>query len=90
MITLSEDSITQGLHVSLGVNFVVVPVFFGMNVATAVVVSIGYALVKEFFVDIVFETPDTSGGWLGSFKDFCYYMVGVGVAIALIYAKFNI
>ena len=87
MIDLTMDEVAIGLHISLGVNFVMIPValawdhgLFWGNVACLI-----YALFKEFLFDILFEAPETSGGWLGGVKDFAGYIAGACIANALLH-----
>jgi hypothetical protein len=51
----------------------------------SVPVFVGLAGIKEFIFDNLFETVDESGGWVGDFIDFGFYMVGLAVGLGLIY-----
>lgn len=38
------------------------------------------AAVKEFWYDLHFESPETSGGFYGSNRDFAFYLLGLLVS----------
>ena len=40
-----------------------------------------FAIWKEFWFDLRYETPETSGGIKGGIKDFSGYVAGVGLAL---------
>lgn len=44
------------------------------------VVCVVYGILKEFIIDIHFESPAVSGMWWGGLRDFAGYIVGAGVA----------
>jgi hypothetical protein len=83
---LTMNQVTQGLHIALGALFVFVPVAKGWHHPrlTGVVVGVLFALLKEFVYDLDFETHQTSGGWKGSFTDFAFYLVGMGISLLLL------
>jgi len=85
-IDLSEDSVAQGLHVALGALFITLPVCWDWHMAQAkgTVIGLTYALLKEFWFDLRYESPETSGGFDGSFRDFCFYVVGIVAANILV------
>lgn len=87
MIDLTQGSgfrnLVNGIHVSLGANFVLLASAFG-HVQIGVLMCVAYGLVKEFVFDILFETPETSGGFLGGVKDFVGYIAGAALACALL------
>lgn len=79
MISLSDEDVTQGLHICLGAIFILLPVCWEWHFAQLWGTGIGliFAAVKEFFWDIRFEDPATSGGWKGSTEDFYFYVLGI-------------
>lgn len=52
----------------------------GSLIATALISA--YALLKEFVIDIFWESPELSGMWLGGVYDCLGYAAGVGLAWA--------
>lgn len=87
MITLSEKSVTQGLHTALGALFVFVPVakHWPHTPWIGGVACLAWAIPKEFWFDIKFEDPHTSGGWVGGARDFAFYVVGAAAAYLILY-----
>ncbi len=87
MISLSEDNVTQGLHAALGALFVMVPVAMAWHHPKAIGTGVGiiFAAIKEFWFDIHFETPETSGGWSGGVRDFSFYIIGIIAANAVLF-----
>ena len=43
-----------------------------------------FALAKEFYWDLRYETPVLSGGYLGGLRDFAGYLVGVASSLSLL------
>lgn len=86
MIDLSIDTVSQGLHVSLGAIFVILPAAWGWENARlwGSLIGIMYALVKEFWFDLRYEDAQTSGGIKGGWRDFSFYLVGIGLANLLL------
>ncbi len=86
MVDLSEDELAQGLHVALGAIFILLPVCWQWHMAQAkgTIIGLAYAFIKEFWWDLKYESLETSGGWEGSFRDFCFYVVGIVAANVLV------
>lgn len=99
MIDLSLDELAQGLHVALGALFVTFPLawvwthpvltdrgLWWSDHAQVLGSGVGvfFALVKEFWFDVHYEDPQTSGGYIGGLKDFVYYCVGIATANLLL------
>lgn len=87
MISLSSEELAQGLHAALGALFVLLPVAMGFHHGTMVGNSAGilFSAVKEFWFDIHYETPETSGGLKGGIKDFSFYLAGMAAANILLF-----
>ncbi len=87
-ISISIDTLAQGLHVALGALFVLLPASLcdrqlrvGLYGALAAIV---FVAVKEFWFDLHYETPATSGGLDGGIRDAACYGVGTASALALL------
>ena len=87
MINLSMDNVTQGLHVALGALGVFLPVAKAWSHGQLIgsLVMIGFAVIKEFWFDINYETPETSGSWSGGLRDFSFYIVGIIMANLILF-----
>ena len=46
-----------------------------------------YATVKEFIIDILFETKEESGGVIGGIRDWVGYFLGTATAAAFLFWK---
>ena len=78
------------VHVCLGALAILITVLFGGQHAQwyAVAGVLVFAAVKEFWWDIHYETPVTSGGYKGGFTDFMGYVTGLAVALGLVALKY--
>lgn len=86
MISLSSDVLANGLHVALGALFVTFPVCWGIHHPQLWGSGVGimFGIVKEFWFDLKYEDPDTSGGIAGGFEDLAGYFIGIVLANFLI------
>ena len=48
-------------------------------------IDVVWAATKEFWIDIVYESPELSGMWIGGVKDAAYYLLGTLIAWAWIF-----
>lgn len=82
MISLSKDVLADGLHVALGALFVTFPVGWGIHHPQLWGSGMGivFGIVKEFWFDLKYETPETSGGVSGGIMDFAGYVAGIVIA----------
>lgn len=84
---LTKNSISWGLHISLGALAVLLPVAKGWphgQLAGSLVILV-YALIKEAWWDRVYEDEETSGGWWGGCQDFFGYLAGVWLANMILF-----
>lgn len=80
MIDLTEADVCNGLHVALGGLFVMVPAAHGWHPHPRLygsLAGLGFGILKEFWFDIHYEDPDTSGGYQGGFVDLAGYLAGI-------------
>jgi hypothetical protein len=89
VIDLTPENLADGIHVSLGANFVLLPQALAVRDGAAIgaLACVVLALVKEFWFDMRYETPETSGGVQGGVRDFVGYVAGVTLACVIIMIK---
>lgn len=82
-IDWSPEFVAQAAHLSFaGFLTLALVHLFGVQVELPVVLSgVVLAAVKEFYVDIHYETPAYSGGYKGGLADFSFYVAGLGAAV---------
>lgn len=91
MIDLTQGkgfrNLVNGIHASLGANFVWGFMVLKWGMWHGVETCLVYGILKEGIFDPIFETPETSGGWVGGVKDFLGYVVGTAIAVGVVYLK---
>jgi len=77
----SPDVAYQGVHALIGYGAVVTAAFLAHRWTYGFLVVLGFALVKEFIIDIFGKEHDS---FQSSLKDFAFYMVGATVGIVVV------
>jgi hypothetical protein len=80
------DNLAQAAHALAGYGIVLTAARYGyIPLVVVSVLLIIYAAVKEFWFDLAYERPDVSGGLLGGWKDFSFYMVGLIAGLVVLW-----
>lgn len=85
------QKLANGLHACLGALAILIPAFFWGPVSllpAALAINV-FAGVKEFWYDLKYETPATSGGLVGGLEDFAGYELGAVIAAGLVFLHFG-
>lgn len=79
MIDLSEADLADGLHLALGIIFVILPVALGVHNGRYWGSGAGFVfgIIKEFWFDLAYEDEKTSGGIKGGWIDLAGYVCGI-------------
>lgn len=80
----SPEVAYQGVHALIGYGAVLTTVFRFHHWTYGFLAVLGFALVKEFLIDIFGKEHDS---FMSSLKDFTFYMVGAAVGIVVAIAK---